>query len=299
MPWMNFHHLLYFYTVAREGSVLRAARTLHLTQPTVSAQLRQLERALGAPLFERRHRRLVLTDAGHVAFHYAESIFALGRELQAAIGGQATGRPARLAIGLTDAVPKLIAFRLMAPLQAMPVPPMLTCRDDTPDRLLIALAAHDLDLVITDAPPSPATPVRVFSHVLGSSGITIFGTPELARKYRRRFPRSLEGAPFLLPTEQAALRRHLDQWFAREAVRPDVRGQFADSALLKTFGQAGVGLFAAPTSIASEVRRQYGVHVVGQLDSVHEEFYAITAERTITHPAVVLITEHAQSRVFR
>lgn len=298
MAWLNYHHLLYFHTVAREGSVARAAEVLHLTQPTVSTQVRLLERSLGEALFERRGRGLALTEAGRVAYHYAEEIFTLGREFQDVLRGRSPGRPARLSVGMTDAVPKLIAFRLLDPVRRLPSPPTIICRDDAPDRLLADLAAHELDLVITDASPGPATAVRVYAHVLGDSGVTVFGTPALAARYRRGFPGSLDDAPFLLPTEHAALRRHLDQWFDRHQIRPAVQGQFADSALLKTFGQAGVGLFAAPTAIAAEVRRQYGVRVVGQIADVRETFYALTAERKLTHPAVVRLTEAAQTRLF-
>jgi len=230
--------------------------------------------------------------------HYAEEIFSLGREFQDVLAGRPSGRPQRLEVGITDAVPKLIAFRLLNPVRQMPNPPAIVCRDDTPDALLSALAAHELDLVIADAPPGPASPVRVYAHSLGASDVTIFGTAELAAKYRRGFPRSLSGAPFLLPTEQAALRRQLDQWFAGLDIRPDAQGQFADSALLKTFGQAGVGLFAAPTAIATEVKRQYGVRVVGRIPSIREEFYVITAERKVKHPAVVRMTERAQRGLF-
>jgi LysR family transcriptional activator of nhaA len=299
VAWLNYHHLLYFHTVAQEGSVARAAEVLHLTQSTVSTQVRQLEAALGQQLFERRGRGLALTDAGRLAMHYAEDIFALGREFQDVLKGRPGGRSPRLNVGITDAVPKLVAFRLLDPVRRMPEPPALACRDDTPDRLLAALAAHELDLVIADAPPGPASPVRVYAHLLGESGVTVFGAPTLAAAHRRRFPRSLDGAPFLLPTEQAALRRHLDQWFDEQGIRPRVEGQFADSALLKTFGQAGVGLFAAPTAIAREVQRQYGVRAVGQITAVRESFYVITAERKVKHPAVVRLTESARSDLFK
>jgi len=214
------------------------------------------------------------------------------------LGGRPTGRPARLAVGIADAIPKLVAFRLLDPVRRMPDPPAIICHDDTPERLLAALAAHEVDVVIADTPPGPATLVHVYSHVLGESGVTVFGAPDLATAHRRRFPRSLDGAPFLLPTAHASLRRQLDQWFDQHEIRPVVKGQFADSALLKTFGQAGVGLFAAATVIEAEVRRQYGVRVVGRIDEVRETFYAITAERKIKHPAVARLTETAQTRLF-
>jgi LysR family transcriptional regulator, transcriptional activator of nhaA len=298
VPWLNYHHLLYFYTVAREGSVARAAEVLHLTQPTVSTQIRMLERALGEQLFARRGRGLVLTDAGRLAYRYAEDIFALGREFQDVLGGRPTGRPARLAVGIADAVPKLIAFRILSAVRSLPEPPALVCRDDAPERLLAALAAHELDLVIADTPPGPATAVRVYGHLLGECGVTVFGTPELAGTYRRRFPQSLDGAPFLLPTEHAALRRQLDEWFAKHDIRPRIEAQFADSALLKVFGQAGAGLFAAPSAIEAEVKRQYAVRVVGRIADVRESFYAITAERKVKHPVVARLTELAQKRLF-
>jgi LysR family transcriptional activator of nhaA len=202
-------------------------------------------------------------------------------------------------VGIAGAVPKLAAFRLLDAVRRMPAPPALVCRDDAPERPLAALAAHELDLVAADAPPGPATPVRVYAHVLGECGVTVFGTPELAAQYRRRFPRSLDGAPFLLPTEHAAVRRPLDQWFDRHGIQPRVAGQFADSAPLKTFGQAGVGLFAAPSAIEAEVRRQYGVRVVGRIADVRETFHsAVTAERKIKHPAIVRLTEAAQTKLF-
>lgn len=299
MSWLNYHHLYYFYVVAREGSVSAAARELHLTQPTVSTQLGLLERTLGDRLFERRARRLVLTDAGRVAYRYAQEIFALGREFQDALRGHAAERPARLVVGVSDAVPKLIAFELLKVVLAPPTPVQLTCHDDTPEHLLAALAAHELDLVLGDAPAGPATSPRVFSHLLGECGVTVFGPPALARRLRPRFPASLDGAPFLLPTEQASLRRELDACFERLDVRPAVQGQFADSALLKVFGQAGAGCFAAPSAIEAEVRRQYGVHVVGRIPDVRERFYAITAERRIAHPAVRRVTMAAHDTLFR
>lgn len=294
MAWLNYHHLLYFYTVAKEGGVARAAEVLHLTQPTISTQVRLLERQLGERLFEKRGRRLALTDAGRVAYHYAEGIFALGRELQDVLAGRLSARPARLAVGVVDSVPKLVAWRLLEVVRQLPDAPQLICREGSPERLLADLAAHEVELVISDMPPGPGIPVRVYTHPLGVSGTTIFATRALADRHRRRFPRSLHGAPFLLPGEHVALRRALDAWFASNDIVPRVEAQFSDSALLKTFGQSGAGLFAAPTVIEAEVCRQYGVRVVGRLPEVHERFYAISAERRITHPALVSLTEMAK-----
>ena len=298
MAWLNYHHLLYFYTVAKEGGVARAAQVLHLTQPTVSAQVRQLERSLGERLFEKRGRGLALTEAGRVAYHYAEEIFALGREFQGVLAGRPTGRPARLSVGIAESVPKLIAYRLLDAVRRSPDPPQLVCREGPPARLLADLAAHEIELVISDTPPGAAAPVRVYTHPLGDTGATIFGTPELAARYRGRFPASLDGAPFLLPGEQVPGRRALDRWFAAQGIQPRVEAQFADSALLKTFGQAGAGLFAAPTAIEREIKRQYGVRVIGRLPEVRESFYAISAERRLTHPALLGLAEVARRKLF-
>ena len=298
MEWLNYHHLLYFWVVACHGSVTRAAAELRLAQPTVSTQLRTLENMLGEKLFARTGRRLVLTDVGRLVFRYADEIFGLGRELLETVKGRPTGQPMRLTVGIADAVPKLIAYRLLRPALTGAEPVRIICREDKPDRLLAELAIHELDLVLSDAPIGPTTKVRAFNHLLGECGVTFFGTPALARTRRRGFPRSLGGAPVLLPTDNTALRRSLDDWFESEDVRPRVVSEFEDSALLMAFGQAGMGLFPAPSAIERQVRSQYGVVVVGRLDAVCERFYAISGERRLKHPAVVAISEAARQRVF-
>jgi len=298
MEWLNYHHLLYFWVVACHGSVTRAAAELRLAQPTVSTQLRTLENMLGEKLFARTGRRLVLTDVGRLVFRYADEILGLGRELLETVKGRPTGQPMRLTVGIADAVPKLIAYRLLRPALAVAEPVRIICREDMPDRLLAELAVHGLDLVLSDTPIGPTTKVRAFNHLLGECGVTFFGTPALARTRRRGFPRSLGGAPVLLPTDNTALRRSLDDWFESEDVRPRVVSEFEDSALLMAFGQAGMGLFPAPSAIERQVRSQYGVVVVGRLDAVCERFYAISGERRLKHPAVVAISEAARQRVF-
>jgi len=298
MEWLNYHHLLYFWVVACHGSVTRAAAELRLAQPTVSTQLRTLEEVLGEKLFARTGRRLVLTDVGRLVFRYADEIFGLGRELLETVKGRPTGQPMRLTVGIADAVPKLIAYRLLGPALTGAEPVRIICREDKPDRLLAQLAVHGLDLVLSDAPIGPTTKVRAFNHLLGECGVTFFATPALARTCRRGFPRSLGGAPMLLPTDNTALRRSLDDWFESEDIRPRVASEFEDSALLMAFGQAGMGLFPAPSAIERQVRTQYGVVVVGRLDAVCERFYAISGERRLKHPAVVAISEAARQRVF-
>lgn len=296
MDWLNYHHLFYFWTVVREGGVTAASRKLRLAQPTVSAQLRALEDSLGEKLFTRQGRRLVPTDVGRTVFRYADEIFALGSELREAVKGMPTGRPVRFTVGVADQVPKLVAHRLLEP--ALRDHVALVCREDRPDRLLADLAVHELDLVISDAPVSPHVQIRAWNHLLGTTQVSFFAAPALARKLARRFPQSLDGAPFLLPGANSSLRRALDRWFEQQGVRPAAAGEFQDSALLQVFGQAGAGVFAAPAVIAHELERQYEVRAIGTTDAIAESYYAISAERRLKHPAVVAIADGARSSLF-
>ena len=298
MAWLNYHHLLYFWTVARLGSIARATEELNLTQPAISAQLRTLERALGEKLFAKSGRNLILTETGRLVFRYADEIFRTGRELQETLAGRPTGHLARFTVGVTDAMPKLLAYRLIEPAMHLAEPVRLVLREDQPERLLADLAIHALDLVLAEAPVPPSVKVRAHNHLLGESGLTVFGAPELARTYRRRFPQSLAGAPFLFPTDNTVLRRSLDEWFESRGVQPLNVAEIEDSALLQVFGQRGVGLFAAPTVMELEVKRQYAVRVVGRIDDIRESFYAISVERKITHPAVLAITRAARRDIF-
>ncbi|MBX3028182.1 transcriptional activator NhaR [bacterium] len=298
MEWLNYHHLLYFWTVARTGGVSAASAELRLAQPTISGQLRMLEDHFGEKLFHRVGRRLELTEVGRLVYRYADEIFTLGRELTDAVRGRPTGRPLRIAVGVDDQVPKLIAYRLMEPALKMSDPVRLVCHEDKTERLLADLAVHALDLVLTDAPLSPSVKVRAFSHLLGECGTTVFAAKSLVNRYRRNFPRSLDGAPFLMPSDNTVLRRSLDQWFAQHDVRPAVLGEFDDSALLSAFGERGVGVFAAPAAIESEIRRQYDVRAIGRIDQVRQRFYAISVERRLKHPAVVAISEAAKEKLF-
>ena len=298
MEWLNYHHLLYFWAVAREGGVTKASEQLRLAQPTISGQLKALEEALGEKLFERTGRRLVLTDVGRVVYRYADEIFTLGRELQDPLKGRPTGRPVRFTVGVADAVPKLVAYRLLQPALTLPEPVHVVCREDKPERLLSELGLHSLDLVLSDAPAPPGVNVKAYSHLLGETPVAFFGTDALAAEHRRGFPRSLDGAPVLVPTEGSSLRRSLEQWFDAEGLRPRVVGEIEDSALLKVFGQAGTGLFPAPVAIEAEIRVQFGVKVVGRVDAVKARFYALSAERKLKHPAVLAIREAARSELF-
>jgi LysR family transcriptional activator of nhaA len=293
MEWLNYHHLLYFWTVAREGTIARASEELRLAQPTISGQIRVLEDQLGEKLFQRSGRNLVLTDMGRLVYRYADDIFGLGRELMDTLKDRPTGRPLRFQVGVADEVSKVIAYRLLEPALRLEQPVYMVCRDGAADRLLTELATHSLDLVIADTPISPTIKVKAFSHPLGETPVTVFGTAKLAAARRRNFPRSLDGAPFLLPTVGKTLRRTLDQFFDQQSIRPRIVAELDDSALLTTFGQAGAGLFVAPTVLEKEVVRQFGVAAVGRLDAVRERYYAISVERRLKHPAVVAISEAA------
>jgi LysR family transcriptional activator of nhaA len=298
MEWLNYHHLLYFWTVARTGGVARAADELRLAQPTISGQVHELEQRLGRKLFARAGRGLVLTEVGQVVYRYADEIFSLGRELTEALRGAPQGRPLRLVVGISDALAKLVAHRILAPALALPQPVRIVCHEDKPERLVMELSSHRLDLVLADAPLGGAVRVRAFNHLLGSCGVTVFAAPAMAARYRRRFPRSLDGAPWLLPLETSAMRRSLEQWFEASRIRPAIVGEFQDSALMNTFGQEGAGVFAAPSAIEREVRALYRAAVVGRIDSAVERFYAISVERKLKHPAVVAVCETARAELF-
>jgi LysR family transcriptional activator of nhaA len=298
VTWLNYHHLLYFWMAARHGSVSKAAAELRLAQPTLSGQIRALEDSLGEKLFQRVGRRLVLTDVGQAVYRYADEIFSLGREMLDMVKGHPAGRPLRLVVGIADALPKLVAHRLIEPALRLPEPIRLVCREDQPDRLLAELAIHQLDVVLSDAPAPPSVRVKAYNHLLGECGVVFFAAPDLAARFRRGFPRSLDGAPFLLPGENSAMRRALDHWFAANEIRPRIASEFDDSALLKVFGQAGAGVFIAPAAIEEEVRRQFGVRVVGRTDDIRERFYAITVEKRLTNPAVVAISSAAKGDLF-
>lgn len=298
MSALNYHHLLHFWTVAREGGVAAAARRLRLSQSTLSTQLRQLEDHMGLTLFDRSRRRLALSEAGRTAFRYADEIFGLGREMVDALHSRPDGQPLRLAVGITESVQKLIAYRLIEPALKLPGGVHVTCSEDRLERLLPLLASHELDLVISDVPLQPGAAFKAFNHLLGHSDLSIFAAPAQAARLRRRFPHSLDGAPFLLPTGTSALRRELEGWFDQHQLHPVVVGEFDDSALLKVFGQAGAGAFAGPSVIAREIIRQYGVKLVGRTEGPVERFFAISSERRLKHPGVVAISAAARSGLF-
>ncbi len=298
MEWLNYHHLLYFWVVARKGSIAQAAEELLLSPPTISVQISQLEDNIGEKLFSRTGRRLVLTEMGKVVYRYAQEIFSLGRELTDTLKGRPTGRPLRLQVGLADVMPKGVAYRLIEPALHLASPVQVICREDPPDRLLALLAVQELDLILSDAPIGPGISVRAYNHPLGECGIGFYGKSKLAAAYRRHFPRSLDGAPFLLPTESASMRLGLNQWFESQDLRPGVAGEFEDFALLTTFAEAGRGIFAAPRVLDHEMRRRHGFGLLGYTEDVRARFYAISVERRVKNPAVVAICEAAREKMF-
>ena len=295
---LNFHHLHYFSAVACTGSVVRAAQELGVSQPTISAQLRLLEESLGEKLLVRRGRNLHLTETGRLVRRFADEIFDLGRELEDAVQGRPSGGPQRFTVGISDSLPKLTTLRLLGPaFEAQPAFRVVLRVDKTP-RLLAELAVHALDLVLADQPVAASSEVRAFSHLLGESDVTVFGIDALATRHRRGFPRSLDGAPFVLQTENTALRRSLDHWFAANRVRPRIVAEAEDMGLLQALGQRGLGLFAAPSVAADAIKKQHGVRALGALTAVKERFYAITVARKISHPAAAAISTAARSELF-
>ncbi len=298
MEWINYHHLLYFWTVAKEGSIVKASEVLRLAQPTISGQIKRFEEVLGEKLFEKRGRNLILTEVGRLVFRYADEIFTLGREMQDVLQGRPTNRPPKMVIGISSSFPRLIAHMLLAPTIEQLGPINLVCREGKPELLLAELAIHNLDVVLTDAPMDPSIRVKAYNHLLGECGLTIFGSSEMVKRYKRSFPQSLDGAPFLLPTENTVIRQSMDQWFLSREIRPQIVGEFEDSILLKVFGQSGMGLFPAPSVIVDEMQKRYNVRPVGTLDDVRVQFYAVSVEKKLEHPVLVAINEEARKKIF-
>jgi LysR family transcriptional activator of nhaA len=298
MAQLNLKHLRYFWVVAANGSIASAAELLHLAPQTISGQLGELEDQVGGKLFNKVGRNLALTDTGRLIFSYADEMFRLERELRDVLNGRAPGSALALNVGVAMVVPKLLAYRVLAPALELSEPVRLICHEAPLPDLLASLSAHKLDLVLADSPLSPALNIRAYNHLLGEVGISFFATKPVAGRYREGFPKSLDGAPMLMPTGSSALRRSLELWFQRTGIDPDVVAEFEDRALMKSFGEAGAGVFTSPTAVESDVLRKYGVELIGRTEDVKERYYAISAERRIKHPAVSAITETARRNLF-
>ena len=295
VEWLNYHHLLYFYLVVREGGIVPAAKVLRLSHSTVSGQLRVLEDTLGVALFDRSGRRLVPTDDGHIVYRYATEIFGLGREMMQVLRGHASERRA-LRVGASAALPKLVSVELLEPALALGL--RVSVDEDRFDRLVARLVTHELDVILTDAPLPAGSAARAFNHLLGESEVGLFAAPKLAASLRRGFPGSLHGAPMVLPTPEATLRRLLDPWLERHGIEPLVVAESSDSALAKAFAAAGHGVLAAPTVVTKHLAARYGLRPVGKARGLRERFHAVSAERRVKEPGVVAICAGARARLF-
>ncbi|MCX7897233.1 MAG: transcriptional activator NhaR [Rhodocyclaceae bacterium] len=295
---LNFKHLRYFWTVVKAGSIARAAQQLHLSPQAISGQLNEFEKTLGVALFRRVGRGLEPTEIGMRVLGYAEQIFSLGEELLSALAHSPHSSRTPFRVGIADSVPKIVAYRLVQPLLAPEASVHLVCREGRLTYLLGELALHQLDMVVADRPAPENVSVRSFDHFLGESAVSIFGAGSLARPAAPSFPQVLEEAPFLLPGAETALQARLLQWFDECRIRPRLVGEFDDSALMMAFGQAGVGFFAAPSAIEETVIRQYEVALIGRIESVREQLYAITTERQLSHPLIAAVCRIAQRDMF-
>lgn len=294
MEWLNYHHLYYFWRIAREGGLSRAAEQLNLTHSTLSAQLRSLEDFLGGPLFDRRGRSLLLTPLGEEVASYADDIFRLGSELVEVARGRSAERKLALRVGIVSSMPKTVAYRLLQPGMAAPGYGHIVARQDRFDRLLEELAAGRLHFILADSLPPETGAQRVYSHALGESAILLYGTAALAKRYRPAFPRSLNGAPLLVPTPQSSLRKQLDRWLAEKEISVEITGEFDDAGLMRVAGANGQGLLAVRSALRAEVEDGLSLELVGSFDGILEKYYVVSLERRVRHPAVNALIEQAR-----
>jgi LysR family transcriptional activator of nhaA len=297
MEWLNYHHLRYFWVVAKEGSLRKASEMLRVSQPSISAQVQSLQQSLGEKLFRRSGRTLALTETGRAVFGYADEIFSLGQELLDTTHGRSVNRTIKFNVGITDSVPKLVAKEILKPVFSHVPPVHVVCREGKVEDLLAQLATLRLDIVLADEPASTSLKFRTFDHLLGTSGVSFCAVPALARKLRKGFPKSLDGAPALLPTHNTNLRRSLEKWFQSISIRPRAVGEFEDAALMTVMASDGLGFMPMAAVVGKELAR-YKLEIVGTTEKCTDQFYAISGERRLTHPAVVLITESAPREVF-
>lgn len=289
---MNLKHLYYFWKVAKHGGVLRASEAIHISPQTLSGQIKLLEERVGTALFRRQGRSLELTEAGKLALEYADEMFALGAELDQALRQYPQGRAIEFRVGVSDALPKSLAYRLLRPAIKLDEPIRIVCREWRLDRLLAELALHRLDLVISDTPVPSVVDVKAFSHKLGESGVTFMAHPKLAKKSKLAFPKNLEQLPFLLPGEDSAMRKAINEWLHQQRLRVSIVGEFDDAALMSAFGREEVGVFPIPSALAAEYPPESGLVQLGNVESIRIKYYALTIKRRLTHPCVLAITSH-------
>lgn len=295
---LNLKHLRYFWVVASQGSITKASKSLHLTPQTISGQLRVLEDNLGVKLFEKEGRNLRLTREGTTVFSYADEMFKIAGELEDQLGNSSQRKDQVLKVGIAMVVPKLLAYRVLAPVIDMDPPTRMVCHEAPLVDLLADLSVHKLDLVLADAPIHPVLNLRAFNHKLGESGISFFARESHVEQYKNDFPSSLDQAPFLMPSRGSSLRRGLEIWFERYEITPHTVAEFEDRALMKAFGEAGAGVFTSPTAVEGDVLQKYAVQLIARSDEITESYYAISPERHIKHPAVSLITQSARQDLF-
>lgn len=298
MEYLNFHHLRYFWTVAKKGGVRKAAEALNVSQPSISAQLRLLEETFGEKLFRRSGRNLVLTESGHLVLSYADEIFSAGRELMNAVKQRPGSRALQLNVGMTDSLSKLIAFEILEPAFKFSDPTHIICRQAEIGPLVQSLQAHRLDIVLADEPASSSLKTKTFNHRLGRSGVTFCAVPAIAAKLRKNFPRSLNGAPALLPSINMGMRTALETWFDAQGVRPRLVGEFEDSALMEVAASGALGFTTVHTVVDHAALKHYGLKIIAKVQECGSDFYAITAERLVKHPVALAITQHAYSKLF-
>lgn len=292
---LNYKQLYYFWHVARSGGVTRAAQQLHLTPQTISGQVAELEQSLGVALFNRVGRRLVLTAAGRQALEQAGAIFSLGAELEHSL--RHASQELTMQVGITASVPRTLAFELLAPAMALATPLRLICHEERPDQLFSELARHKLDMVLTDRPLPPDSGIRGYNHELGRSPLALFASPALAAQARKGFPAALEGLPVLIPGEKSVTHDRLLVWYHQQGIHPHLVGQFDDSALMKSFGKAGMGIFPVPLAMGEEITRVYGVERIATLPEVTLSYYLVSAGRHLSHPGVKAVMEGASQRL--
>lgn len=295
---LNYKHLHYFWTVAHEGSIAKASQKLHITPQTISGQLSILEQRIGNALFEKVGRGLKLTETGHLVLRYADEIFELGRELSDVLRGAPVVGPSEFIVGAASALPKTIVYKVIEPALNIAHDISITSKEGPVEDMLADLAVHKVDMVLSDTPLSGALSIKAYNHFLGECGLTFFAAAGIAKRYQRNFPQSLNNAPLLLPTQQYAIRHLFDNWLRDRDIYPIIRGQFDDSALMKCFGQAGIGLFFMSSIIEEEVCHNFNVKIIGRIDDIQQKFYAISAERKVKHPAVAAICDTARHSLF-
>ncbi len=286
MEWLNYHHLLYFWTITKEGGLTQASVKLNLAPSTLSGQLHVFQAALGEKLLVRKGRKLELTELGRMVYQYADEIFRLGNEMLDTVRDRPTGKPLNFMVGVVDAISKQIVKNLLIPVNNLKMEIRLVCREGRAERLLPELALHNLDMLIVDAPIPPSTGFRVFNHLLMESGISLVASPDLVRGYKSKSVKSLSGAPFILTTSNSAQRRGIDEWFMENKIEPQIIAEFEDGALLAEFARDGLGILAVSSQIEKNICALLGLKPLLRLPHIKERFYAVTAERRVDHPAI-------------